>query len=208
MTTTFSRPLSLMIDSLIDEEQRLDEEPPYCGRWRIVTTECAMNPLDHNGTPAMLTEALKCAAYGWRVLPVKWEKCLSSKDWPRLATYRRGHHQALVEPVPGRAISVSRPGKQSDLLVLDIDPGKGGDESLRSLGSAARHTPQTIEVLTGEGGAIATSHTPALPVGNSASAAGALASTSRRRVAMVVAPPEYPSHDRPYLRMGSRAPSR
>lgn len=45
-----------------------------------------------------------------------------------------------------------RTGRESGLVVLDIDPGHGGEESLSELETEFGPIPETVEVITGSGG--------------------------------------------------------
>jgi putative DNA primase/helicase len=118
----------------------------------------------------MLTEALKCAGVGWRVLPVKGKVPLV-KNWPTLATTEEDTIRQWWTQFPAANIGLAT-GKESDLFVLDVDPAKGGDESLRTLEAQHGALPQTIEVLTGGGGRHCYFTHSNLPIGNSASALG------------------------------------
>lgn len=122
-------------------------------------------------TTVMVEEALKCAGMGWRVLPVNGKVPLV-KDWPRLASTDETTIRQWWRRYPDANIGLAT-GRQSDLFVLDIDPGKGGDESLRTLEEKFVALPPTIEVLTGGGGRHYYFKHPGLLVGNSASELGA-----------------------------------
>ena len=77
---------------------------------------------------------------------------LRSPDLPRLL---RRHHRprplaAIVAAVPGGQLAV-RTGAVSGLLVVDVDPAHGGDDSLSDL-MARQLVPRTLHVRTGSGG--------------------------------------------------------
>lgn len=84
-----------------------------------------------NGTPAMLSEAKALAVRGWRVLPVAGKVPLV-KEWPDRATTDETTITDWWTQHSEANIGIAT-GKRSDLFVLDVDPGKGGDESLRAL---------------------------------------------------------------------------
>jgi hypothetical protein len=64
-------------------------------------------------------------------------------------------------------------GAASGLVVLDVDPGKDGDASLRALEAERGELPETVQVLTGGGGQHFFFAHPGGQVRNSASTLGA-----------------------------------
>ena len=150
----------------------------------------------NNGAAAMLTEALKCAWVGWRVLPVNGKVPLV-KNWPILATTEEDIIRQWWTQFSTANIGLAT-GEESNLFVLDVDPAKGGDESLRSLEEKFGTLPHTIEVLTGGGGRHYYFTHPGLPIGNSASALGPGLDV-RTDGGQVVAPPSvHPTTGRTY----------
>lgn len=72
----------------------------------------------------------------------------------------------MVDPYPAANVGIVT-GRQSDLFVLDVDPGKCGDDSLRELEAQYGPLPNTVEVLTGKGGRHFYFQYPGGVVGNS-----------------------------------------
>ena len=115
----------------------------------------------------LLENALSYAARGWRVLPLhtplnggcscRRPACPHAGKHPRPA---HGLLEASTDPAtinqwwqqwPDANIGIMT-GPESGLVVLDVDPRHGGNESLRDL--ERQHAPlaPTLEVLTGGGG--------------------------------------------------------
>ena len=102
-----------------------------------------MTPLDH---------ALAYANLGWRVAPAKpgtkrpsidqWQK-LANNDPVRIRRYWTKH--------PDHGVCIVT-GIESAIFAIDIDPDKGGDDSLRALETVHGPLPDTAESLTGGGG--------------------------------------------------------
>jgi len=108
--------------------------------------------MGHSATTP-LEAALKYRSFGWSVIPfragtkrpmVRWRQFQTAR--PSEDTLRRwfaDHPDANLGIVTGRV---------SDLVVLDIDPKFGGDDSLIELEHRHGPLPETPEVLTGGGG--------------------------------------------------------
>ena len=98
--------------------------------------------------PRVVEAALGYSPHGFLVLPLHTpvegscscgaEGCSSPGKHPRT---RRGHHEASIDPAqirgwwekwPEANIGI-RTGAESGLVVLDVDPDHGGDESLAEL---------------------------------------------------------------------------
>jgi hypothetical protein len=111
--------------------------------------------------------ALAYARRGWAVLPCHHPSpggcscanadCASPAKHPRT---RRGLHDATTElrtvkrwwrRWPTANVGL-RTGAASGLVVLDVDPGHGGEASLAQLVDAHEALPATLEVRTGGGG--------------------------------------------------------
>ncbi len=115
-------------------------------------------------TSDLLSAALDYAARGWRVLPLhdvsrgvcscaKGAACGSGgkhpriKNWPEEASTDPDKIKKWWSQFPRANIGFAT-GGASRLVALDIDPGKGGAESLRSLADL----PPTLTARTGSGG--------------------------------------------------------
>src|SRR5690349_20015718 len=117
--------------------------------------------------PSNLEAALAYARRGWPVFPLHSAReghcscgravCPSIGKHPRTA---HGLKDATIDEAQIRnwwAVSPNAnvgivTGAQSGLVVLDIDPRNGGEESLADLERQHGVLPQTIESLTGGGG--------------------------------------------------------
>ena len=156
-------PFDVQASLRLDELLQADEEVE-----RVRSEEVRMD--NSIGVSAMLMEALTCAGHGWRVHPVKGKVPLV-KDWPSLASTDETTITEWWAQFPAANIGLAT-GKQSNLFVVDVDPGKGGNESLRGLEEKFGELPQTIEVLTGGGGHHYYFQYPGNGIGNSASQLG------------------------------------
>jgi len=116
----------------------------------------------------VVTSALGYAARGWPVLPLHSITsggactcgsldCTGPGKHPRTPN---GLKDASADPAAIRSWWARWPqanvgivtGTPSGLVVLDVDPRHGGDESLDELEYRFRKLPETVEVLTGGGG--------------------------------------------------------
>lgn len=125
---------------------------------------------------AMLEAALAYAGRGWRVLPLQWPvgadcscpptsltrdketgRCRSPGKHP---TTRHGVHDAATDADALRrwwsrwpdANSGIETGAETGIVVLDVDPRHGGDDTLRALERVLGPLPETPTVDTGGGG--------------------------------------------------------
>lgn len=114
----------------------------------------------------ILSAALTYAGRGWPVLPLNG-KTPTLKDWPNKASTSAEQIQMWWTEQPSANVGIAT-GIQSRLFVLDVDPDKGGDESLRALEAQYGPLPPTVEVLTGSGGRHLYFQHPGYPIGNSA----------------------------------------
>lgn len=133
-----------------------------------------------------LSAALGYAARGWRVLPVNG-KIPIIRDWPAMATTVPEQIRTWWTRTPTANVGIAT-GPLSRLLVLDVDPDKGGDDSLHNLEAQYGPLPLTIEVLTGGGGRHLYFQHPGRPVSNSAGKLGS-GLDIRADGGQVVAPP-------------------
>ena len=105
--------------------------------------------------PALISHlevALTYGRRGWHVFPVKrGNKIPLVKDWPNRATTTEETIHEWWEKEPQANIGIIT-GKLSGLVVIDIDPHKGGNDSFEELERQHGRFPKTVEVLTGSGG--------------------------------------------------------
>ena len=73
------------------------------------------------------------------------------KEWPKNATTKPDVIKGWFRKWPGCNIGIAT-GRESGLIVLDVDPDHGGDESFLSLIADNGVLPPTVESLTGGGG--------------------------------------------------------
>src|SRR5574341_875719 len=103
----------------------------------------------------LLTAAVQYIARAWWVLPIQ---PMGKAPLGRLVP--RGFLNATTDPqtlqtwwrAEPRANVGIRTGAISGLVVLDIDPRNGGEQSLRSFEQQCGKLPETLEALTGGGG--------------------------------------------------------
>ena len=107
-------------------------------------------PTRHSAS-AMRDAALACAERGWRTFPVNEDKSPATKHGFKDASSDPGRIREMWRSAPEAGVGI-RTGAASGLVVLDVDPKSGGDETLYELEAVHGHLPETIEVLTGGGG--------------------------------------------------------
>ena len=152
----------------------------------------------------MLSAALAYAARGWHVLPLNG-KTPTLKDWPTRASANPEQIQAWWTGQPSANVGIAT-GTQSRLIVLDVDPDKDGDESLRRLEKQYGPLPVTPEVVTGGGGIHFYFRHPGVAVGNSAGKLGT-GLDIRADGGQVVAPPSvHPKTGQAYEWEGAHHP--
>lgn len=105
-----------------------------------------------NGHYPRVEYALYYASRGWQVFPIK----PGTKDeplckWGMEATTDKDKIQSWWSMRPDANIGIAT-GARSKLVVLDIDKGKEGDDTLLDLESEHGKLPNTIESITGSGG--------------------------------------------------------
>jgi hypothetical protein len=164
-----------------------------------------------------VSHALAFAARGLRILPLHAPRigsgpvrcscgdalCESVGKHPRIA---RGCHGASADPErirvwwrrwPHANVGMTT-GSVSGILVLDVDPRHGGDETLHRLEAAHAALPETWRFLTGGGGEHILFRYPAGErLGNSAGRLGAGLDT-RGEGGFIVAPPSLHASGRRY----------
>lgn len=138
-----------------------------------------------------LTEALFCALRGWRVFPTHsvddagdcscgLPSCRNVGKHPIGRLVPNGLKDATVEPAtitkwwtiyPTANLAIVT-GRNSGIVVLDVDPKHGGDQTLADLEQAHSRLPQTVEAITGSGGRHVYFKHPAFNLPNSAGKVG------------------------------------
>lgn len=134
-----------------------------------------------------LESALKLHEFGWPVFPVHSvldgrcscgnPGCEHPAKHPltrhgfKEATTNVDQIQHFWSRWPSANIAVVT-GKQSGLVILDVDPRDGGDETLKDLQQRYYELPETVAVITGSGGRHLYFQHPGWRVGSSAGALG------------------------------------
>ena len=117
--------------------------------------------------PRCLSAAVAAARRGWLVIPIHWPRdgqcscgkgsCPSPAKHPltknglKDATTDEAVIQQWWHRYPEANVAIVT-GAGSGIVVLDIDPPHGGDESLAALEAEWGRLPETVEVVTGSGG--------------------------------------------------------
>jgi len=162
--------------------------------------------------PTRVDSAVAYARRGWPVLPLHTVTggrcscgrgdCASPGKHPLTA---HGLKSAVAdEPIirewwarwPDANVGIAT-GPASGLLVLDVDPRHGGDETLAELEARYGKLPDTVEALTGGGGRHLLFQHPGGSVGNSAGKLG-FGLDIRADGGYIVAPPSRHVTGRPY----------
>ena len=126
-----------------------------------------MAPPKTRANPRLTAAIWYAATFRWSVLPChsvregqcscRDRECTGPGKHPRT---RHGFYDATTDPEqlqtwwqrwPDANVGV-RTGRESGLAVLDIDPERGGEETLAELIAVHRPLPETVESLTGGGG--------------------------------------------------------
>lgn len=121
----------------------------------------------------MVEYALRYASMGWDVFPLQARNKLPFKDfaWNLLATTNENKIKEWWRKYPDANIGVAC-GKRSQIIVLDIDIGHGGEESIEGLCNINGRLPDTPQAATGGGGRHIVFLHPGVEIRNSASKLG------------------------------------
>src|SRR5262245_535235 len=93
--------------------------------------------------------ALRYADRGWRVFPVKGKAPLTAHGYKDASSDPAVSERMLWADATGVAIAT---GSASEIVVLDIDPRNGGEQSLNELIAVHGQLPLTAVVRSGSGG--------------------------------------------------------
>lgn len=162
-----------------------------------------MTPAEHlpiGDTP--LEAALRYAAHGWRVLPIKpGQKSPPMNSWQHAATTNertiRNWYNGLYRD---HGVGIAT-GEESGIFVLDVDvsEGKHGDDTLADLEARYSKLPDTVRSITGSKGThIFFRHPVGLVVRNNASTKLGPGLDIRGRNGQVVAAPTVHPNGTPY----------
>ncbi len=114
--------------------------------------------------------ALSYGERGWSVIPLDGKVPLIG-EWTHKASTDSEQIRTWWGQKPTANVGIVT-GEKSRLVVLDVDPGKGGDDSLDQLEKQYGSLPLTIEVITGSGGHHYYFQHPGFVLGNSAGKLG------------------------------------
>lgn len=161
----------------------------------------------------LLTAALTYAARGWAVVPLHTPGaegcscsqggCTSAGKHPRTP---HGLHDASRQPDqlwrwwhrwPDANLGI-RTGRESGLIVLDVDPRHGGEDSLAILEATYSPLPETLTAHSGGGGQHRYFRHPGPRLPNSTQAGGYAGLDVRADGGYIVAPPSLHQSGQPY----------
>lgn len=91
--------------------------------------------------------AMEYAHRGWAVVPLSG-KIPIIKDWTNAASTDPDQIRSWWVQNPTANVGIAT-GARSRLFVLDVDPDKGGDDSLRNLEEQYGPLPPTTEAISG-----------------------------------------------------------
>lgn len=102
--------------------------------------------------PLLLAALAYAGRRGWKVFPCRsGDKRPATRRGFKDATNDKAHVIAWWTRAPKANVSIAT-GAMSGLVILDVDPRNGGNESLRELEERHGRLPETLQVLTGGGG--------------------------------------------------------
>lgn len=152
----------------------------------------------------MITTGIKCAAIGywargWSVVPIRPRDKRPLMPWKEFQRRRADKTEicSWFERCPDANIGVVT-GQVSNLVVIDIDPRHGGEDSLHSLEERHGPLPRTLTVKTGGRGRHLYFTAPADPVSLRSRVALVDGIDIRAEGGMVVAPPSIHPSGRVY----------
>jgi hypothetical protein len=164
-----------------------------------------MQNIDHAKDPIIATAAVDYLARGWSVLPVRARDKRPLIAWELLQMTRPSVNE-LVEwfrQWPDANIGIVT-GEISNLVVVDVDPKHGGDDSIERLQQRFDRLPPTVESKTGGGGRHLYFAHPGFPLRNRAGLAQGI--DLRGDGGYVVAPPSVHPTGRRYVWARGRSP--
>lgn len=97
---------------------------------------------------AMIDAAVRYCSLGWRLLPVSGKRP-QLKDWPNTASNNPFDARRLFSRDCNIGVAT---GEGSGIVVLDIDPRNGGNETFAQLERELGDLPPTVKAMTGGGG--------------------------------------------------------
>jgi hypothetical protein len=133
---------------------RKDAQPPAVSMAATVKCEAAAMDPPKSAPPAPIDSiALAYLARGWSVVPIRAGSKQPLVRWQAYQEERPGVDEvrAWYRRWPDAGVGIVT-GAVSNLVVLDIDVGHGGDESLAELERRNGALPNTVEAITGGGG--------------------------------------------------------
>ncbi|HKJ07721.1 MAG TPA: bifunctional DNA primase/polymerase [Gammaproteobacteria bacterium] len=103
--------------------------------------------------PSTEQAALAYRARGWSVIPIRRADKRPALPWQLYQEQPAGEDEirGWFRRWPDANVAIVT-GRLSGLVVLDVDPGHGGEESLRALVTEHGRLPATVQARTGGGG--------------------------------------------------------
>ncbi len=111
-----------------------------------------------------LEAAVAYAARGWRVVPlIPGKRAPWLDEWQNAATTDPDTIRAWWQRQPGSGVGIAT-GQASGIIIIDIDPRNGGDDSLADLEATYGPLPDTVEAITGSNGRHIYLNAPNFPI--------------------------------------------